>query len=648
MRSQPFSARQTGYSLTGRLHAVIAFLGLLPLLGLAVALVGIHSSASDTAALDRAARGTIYLERINSLVYAAVMESRGIYMSADWAAAEPFARGLTKDLDALQPVARSWKEEAIASQQSNVEELARRIDQFVQFRTELVRVGKEESTAAARVMGDNDANRNVRSALNDSLSVLARAYEQEIGSARRKVEEDERNFIVALSALVGFALIALGGGIVLVRRGLLAPLWRVKASMLRIAQGDLDVVADARRCPAEIGEMMQAVGVFHGNLVERRQHAREARLLSELNEWLQSCNSLDELYQMISEFLARLLPHCAGSLYIYANSRDVLESAKAWNGGTTIPAMHPEDCWALRRGRVYTFGDNEIDFPCAHVGADHTDDYCCIPILAHGETVGLLHLEFGNNEAADDKTPSGEKISEQRRLGLVCAEQISLAIANVKLRDELRDQSIRDVLTGLFNRRYMLETGRREFSRAARMNQTVSLLSIDVDHFKKYNDNHGHDAGDTVLRAIGNCLATVFRNEDVPCRFGGEEFVVILPGAPHEVAMRRAEQLRAKVEALVVRYLEENLPRITISIGVAAFPEAGDNPETVLKAADAALYRAKENGRNRVEASMATNVSRGSMPEPPAVAELTLAVAALVPGETRDSSSMLLVEAADG
>ncbi len=106
-----------------------------------------------------------------------------------------------------------------------------------------------------------------------------------------------------------------------------------------------------------------------------------------------------------------------------------------------------------------------------------------------------------------------------------------MAIANVKLRDQLRDQSIRDTLTGLFNRRYLLETCRREFSRAQRAQQSVSILSIDVDHFKKFNDNHGHDAGDTVLRAVGKCLENSFRNEDIACRFGGEEFIVVLPGA---------------------------------------------------------------------------------------------------------------------
>jgi diguanylate cyclase (GGDEF)-like protein len=411
--------------------------------------------------------------------------------------------------------------------------------------------------------------------------------------------------------------------------------------MLRLAQGDLDFAIDGRQRAHELAEMVRAVEVFHTTLLERQKRNRETRLLADLNEWLQSCNSVGELYQMVAEFLGRLLPGCAGSLYIYANSRDVLESAKAWNGGEIMPAMHPDDCWGLRRGRPYTFGGNEIDFRCAHVDPSVESEYCCIPILAHGETIGLLHLRFGSEGEELRK----EAIAEQRRLGLVCAEQISLAIANVKLRDQLRDQSIRDVLTGLFNRRYMLETCRREFSRAARAGQSISILSIDVDHFKKYNDNHGHDAGDMVLRAVGSCLENLFRNEDIPCRFGGEEFVVVLPGADLDAALRRAEQLRGKVEEIVIRYLEKNLPRITVSIGVAVFPDAGDNPQAVLKAADEALYRAKERGRNRVELCGAAAMGADAPVLHSLAMHRALAPSFYVPAEEQDEPAPSLVNA---
>ncbi len=637
--------RRATYRLKTRLYSIIAFLGLLPMLGAALALVVMELAGRDDAALDRAARGTIHLERVNGLVYAVVMESRGIYMSAEWRAAEPFAKNLIRQLGELQDVAKAWKADAIASQQSSIEELSERIDQFVRFRTELVRLGREENTAAARAFGDNDANRTVRSALNDSLRGVAHAYEQEIGRARSQVQADEHDLLVILLALAGLGALALGSGLIFIKVGLLRPLLRTRDSMLRLAQGDLDINVDGRPRAAEIAEMAQAVEVFHATSVERHKLNRETQLLADLNEWLQSCNSLGELYQMVAEFLGRLLPGCAGSLYIYANSRDVLESAKAWNGGKMMPAMHPEDCWGLRRGRPYTYGENEISFLCAHAAPSSSGEYCCIPILAHGETIGLLHLQFSRDDQANGESPSKEAVAEQRRLGLICAEQISLAIANVKLRDELRDQSIRDALTGLYNRRYMMETCSREFSRAERAGQSVSVLSIDIDHFKKYNDNHGHDAGDMVLRAVGTCLENLFRNEDVPCRFGGEEFVVLLPGADSDTAARRAEQLRSKVEALVVRYVEKSLPRVTVSIGVAAFPEAGDFPDVVLKAADEALYRAKESGRNRVELSSPGTADSEVAPSRPVAMQRALAARFYVPADAQDHAAPSLVEA---
>lgn len=322
--------RRGGYSLKTRLYSIIAFLRLLPVLGVALALVAVELSRRDDAALDRVARGTINLERVNGLVYAIVMESRGIYMSADWTAAEPFAKNLSRQLVDLQDVARAWKADAIASQQSNMEDLAERIDQFVRFRTELVRLGKEESTAAARAFGDNDANRTNRTALNNSLHMVARAYEQEIARARSQVEADERYFLAILLAVAALGAMALAGGLLFVKAGLLTPVLRMRDSMLRLAQGDLDFAIDGRQRAHELAAMARAVEVFHTTLVERQKSNRETRLLSDLNEWLQSCNSLGELYRMVAEFLGRLLPGCAGSLYIYANSRDVLESAKAW------------------------------------------------------------------------------------------------------------------------------------------------------------------------------------------------------------------------------------------------------------------------------------------------------------------------------
>ena len=428
-----------------------------------------------------------------------------------------------------------------------------------------------------------------------------------------KKEFDNADEFATLAKRIGQFGLLLGvfisaWAVYVMRHEVLSPLSLMIGAMKKLAQGHVDAAAPQLLALQserndELGEMARSVEVFRTNAVARNQQTRESRILSDLNEWLQSAKSENELYQMIATFVSRMLPACTGSLYIYANSRDILECAKTWNGTQGTQTMHPDDCWGLRRGRTYTHGQNEIEFDCTHVHSEAGPDYCCIPILAHGETVGLLHLEFVAKNAVTQAVQS--TFAEERRLGLAAAEHISLAIANVKLREQLRDQSIRDVLTGLFNRRYMLETCRREFQRAARAGQFVSILSIDVDHFKTFNDNHGHDAGDSVLRCVGETLRSVFREEDVPCRFGGEEFVVLLPGATPEAAARRAEELRGKIEALSVRYAEGNLPKVTISVGVAAFPRSGNNPMEVLKVADEALYVAKAEGRNCVRLSPA-------------------------------------------
>lgn len=326
---------------------------------------------------------------------------------------------------------------------------------------------------------------------------------------------------------------------------------------------------------------------------EQLRLAREVRLLGELNEWLQSSQSLDELFDMVSRFMTHILPEAEGSVYVYSNSRDVLDGCASWNGAEHKAHIHPEGCWGLRRGRTYEFGASEIDFVCEHAEPHDGRPYFCFPILAHGETVGLLHLRA--LEGRKDCFHSSKKLAQ------LCAEQISMAIANVRMRDQLHDQSVRDPLTGLFNRRHMTETLRKSINRSQQTGAPLSLIAVDVDHFKKFNDTHGHDAGDMVLRAVGSALEQGCDRDEVACRIGGEEFMLILPDNRPEDAVTRAEHLRQAVEAVTVRYGEKALPRITISVGVAHYPAHGAMPQDLMRAADDALYAAKDKGRNQVQ-----------------------------------------------
>ncbi|EYD70998.1 sensor domain-containing diguanylate cyclase [Limimaricola hongkongensis] len=321
--------------------------------------------------------------------------------------------------------------------------------------------------------------------------------------------------------------------------------------------------------------------------------AREVRLLGELNEWLQSSRSLGELFEMVGRFMSHILPDCEGSVYVYSNSRDVLMGAASWNGGHHCDHIRAEDCWGLRRGRTYSFGASEVDFPCGHSEAQDDRPSFCFPVLAHGETVGLLHLKARPGLGVEDFRAS-------QKLAQMCAEQISLAIANVQMRDQLHDRSIRDPLTGLYNRRHLTDTLRRLLERSGREDRPLSILSIDVDHFKRFNDTHGHDAGDMVLRAVGKVLEQACDGDETACRMGGEEFMLLLPDLGPEAAALRAEALRHAVEHISVRYGEKTLPRVTVSIGLAMHPDDGAMPQQLMKAADDALYDAKARGRNQV------------------------------------------------
>lgn len=332
----------------------------------------------------------------------------------------------------------------------------------------------------------------------------------------------------------------------------------------------------------------------------------EAKLLSELDEWLQSCKSLSELFEVVSKFMPNLLPSTEGELYLYSNSRDVLDGACTWGEAVAHEHIAPDSCWALRRGRGYHYDANGLGLQCSHF-RDHQreqvpENSLCVPIVAHGDTVGLMHVVYPHEL---DKTV----VKSGYEFALQCGEHISLAIANVKLRDELHDQSTKDPLTRLFNRRYFLEVMRTEASMATRKNTDFALLSFDADKFKSFNDNHGHDAGDMVLRAISDKMLELYTDGETPCRFGGEEFSVLLPNTSLSSAKTVAEVLRSAIEETKVRYGANELPPVSISVGVSSFKEHGPLPQDMLNAADRALYQAKKDGRNCVRC--ANSLDRG-------------------------------------
>jgi diguanylate cyclase (GGDEF)-like protein len=328
----------------------------------------------------------------------------------------------------------------------------------------------------------------------------------------------------------------------------------------------------------------------------------QVQRLSELTRFLQSCADMDEAVRLLQQQLPLLMRAATGALYLMAASRNQLRQAFAWGGGEPyVEYFEPSDCWAVRLGQPFRQPAQTGAASCAHLQSEHPrvhDNIQCLPLVALGELMGLLVLDIGiKGEQRVDAENEG-----YRRIAL---EQVGLSLGSLKLRESLRQQSIRDVLTGLYNRRFLEESAQREVLRALRLqaqggHNGLALLMIDIDHFKNFNDLHGHEVGDQVLREVAQVLQRQTRGSDVAARYGGEEFTVVLVDIPAELALERAEKVRADVEKLVLHPSGKVVGTVTISIGLAQFPTHGSTVEELLLAADKALYEAKHAGRNRV------------------------------------------------
>ncbi len=274
---------------------------------------------------------------------------------------------------------------------------------------------------------------------------------------------------------------------------------------------------------------------------ELTRRSNRATTLAKNAELLQSCVDLKDVFSVISGMAPKIFPELRGAVLLFNSSRDILEVSASWSN-CSLPGtvFSPQDCWSLRTGHLHLVTQGDATASCRHVLADH-DTYFCMPLLSQGEAIGIVTFQT---------TGSHELPDHLMMMANMFAEQVGLSVSNLRLREALRSQSIRDPLTGIFNRRYLEETLEREIRRAVRAEQSLGILMLDLDHFKKFNDTYGHEAGDTVLRETAAFLTRSVRGEDVVCRFGGEEFVVILPLASLEATQARAERIRSRASRL--------------------------------------------------------------------------------------------------
>lgn len=350
-------------------------------------------------------------------------------------------------------------------------------------------------------------------------------------------------------------------------------------------EGDLNAVCDERR------HLEENLDSFHERL------ARYQRLRQVANAFSTTL-SLEELIQGIVRVTGHIIEQSTLVLLYLVDSKLALELKAVWRrkGNVTIKAKagDPFDLWVMRQAQPLLVQEMGHDFRFPQMDDQKlgrsVGSVLAVPLASEHRFIGVLRVE-----AAHPKELGPEELRVCRIIG----DLASLAIENARLYQRMEELSITDDLTGLHLRRYFEKRLEEEMVRAGQAQGKISVLLIDIDRFKEYNDTFGHSAGDKLLKEIAGLLKQTCRPTEVAARLGGEEFSCLLPGVSLIEAGERAEQIRCQVESAQIK-LRRALTPTTVSVGVAAFPEDGQTGVGLLQKADERLYRAKSQGRNRV------------------------------------------------
>jgi diguanylate cyclase (GGDEF)-like protein/PAS domain S-box-containing protein len=363
----------------------------------------------------------------------------------------------------------------------------------------------------------------------------------------------------------------------------------------RVIQCNVRDITDRKRAEENLrttnDELMASIAAL-----QRRDD--DMKSLIRLNELLQSCATQDEAYQVVSHLAGELFTGQSGDLAILAatdqhsdqDSDQHLDTVVSWGdqpaSKSNFAAM---DCWALRQGKLHEVGDDpRTDLMCQHFVQPPQGGYLCVPLIVQNGTIGLMSLV----DTAAKNTAS----RAWQQLALAVGETIKLSLSNLKLRERLREEAIHDPLTGLYNRRYLDENLGRELHRAQRSKSPLCVALLDLDHFKLFNDTFGHDGGDLLLRGLARALDEKLRKSDISCRYGGDEFVVVMPDSSVADTQHRMEQICVLIKETQIRNGGTVLGPITVSAGVAGMPEHGSTAGELIQAADTAMYAAKQAG----------------------------------------------------
>jgi len=397
--------------------------------------------------------------------------------------------------------------------------------------------------------------------------------------------------MVGLTALMFLFVL----GFILKRR-VLRPVVRLSDVVNRLASQDYAVEAPDYRQIDEIGDMAQAIRIFRENGLVRQRLEKERdadwairELLARMTQRLQGCESVEDVLNVARLFAPSIAPGIAGRLYLLEHAPWQMRCAAEWLNPQGEPdPFHPDQCWAVRRGQSHPPVNGEPDIACYHLPDSCAHHALCVPLIAQGEAIGLLSFQ--------NLTPA---MAPSRAYLELMAEALGLALANQRLRDALLEKALFDPLTGLRNRHHLEDALRTQMNQALHSGNPVSCLMIDIDHFKAINDRLGHEAGDQVIKNVAAIVQRAVSDKGMAFRYGGEEFLALLPGADEAAAFATASEIHTAVHGLALRYELSEIGPVDVSIGIASYPQHAQG-ENLLRAADVALYRAKELGRSRI------------------------------------------------
>ncbi|MHC5935005.1 diguanylate cyclase [Nostoc sp.] len=316
---------------------------------------------------------------------------------------------------------------------------------------------------------------------------------------------------------------------------------------------------------------------------------QELIYLSDMADMLYSCESEDEVYQVVALTCSKLFPNMSGSIYITANSKNYVQMNSIWGGEKISKEIFLQsECWALRRGKINLLSPRNSGLMCSHLIQPVSGVHLCVPLFGQGEVVGILHIY-----ALAEISPEDQQITE------IIARTLAFALNNISIKQHLTHDNLRDAMTQLFNQNYLQTITEQRLAEAERSAQPLSLIFLDIDNFKSYNSRYGHLTANIVLQGLAKLLLKSIRSFDIACRWGGEEFVIVMPNMTLETLRKRVEQLRVDVEQMQLKDGDQILENITASFGIAV-SEPGITVKDFLNRADQAMLEAKRTGKNRV------------------------------------------------